>query len=89
MENIVCSNQVHGNQGPGITLHGSDDNDIHDNRVWNNRDGIMILMSGKNRFSHNQVRNNARYGIAFPVLPLPGVLSSSINPLCLLIIAFT
>jgi len=70
-ENVVRSNLTYGNQGPGITLYGSDDNDIHDNRVRNNRDGIMILASGKNRFVRNQVRSNARYGIAFLRLPLP------------------
>ncbi|TET89275.1 MAG: hypothetical protein E3J35_10310 [Methanomassiliicoccales archaeon] len=59
----LSGNNIHGNDGHGIALHYSKENQIVNNSISNNSHGIHLINSDSNVVSGNSVTSNRFYGI--------------------------
>lgn len=76
---IILNNEISNNNGIGLFMLNSDNNEISGNKINNNKDGIVKLYSNFNNITENQISNNLEDGINLILCNFNIISGNSIN----------
>ena len=62
-KNIISQNSITDHDPYGIYLSDSQDNELSDNRITENKNGVCLYYSNKNTISNNLIESNSYYGV--------------------------
>jgi len=76
---IIINNSISQNNGFGLFIINSDKNEISENKINNNKDGVVMLYSNFNNITGNKISNNIEDGINLIFCDFNNIISNSIN----------